>query len=61
MNYTLLYPAEFDVTPVLPALESEGVVAERVESGAALVASDSYLGASRHLALPSKSAKSPGT
>lgn len=40
MNYTLLYPAQFDVTPILPALEGEGVVAERVEPGAALMAND---------------------
>ncbi|UCG88826.1 MAG: GAF domain-containing protein [Gemmatimonadota bacterium] len=40
MNYTLLYPPEFDVTPILHALEREGVLAEQVDTRAALVAND---------------------
>jgi HD-GYP domain-containing protein (c-di-GMP phosphodiesterase class II) len=40
MNYTLLYPPQFDIGSILEALESEGVVTEQVEPGAALVAND---------------------
>jgi HD-GYP domain-containing protein (c-di-GMP phosphodiesterase class II) len=40
MNYTLLYPSDFDITAIERALESEGVIADEVTAGSVPQSSD---------------------